>query len=42
MLTVEMIEELVVAWENWPFKPSMGEMMMKMGVEQRAAPHGRL
>ena len=42
MLTADMIEELVIAWESWPFKPSMGEMMMKMGIDRRAAPHGRL
>ncbi|KAH0536337.1 hypothetical protein FGG08_006791 [Glutinoglossum americanum] len=34
MLTAEMIEEIVVAWENWPFRPSMGELLMKMGIDR--------
>ncbi|KAI9860295.1 MAG: hypothetical protein M1813_006184 [Trichoglossum hirsutum] len=42
MLTAEMIEELVVAWENWPFKPSMGELMLKMGVHRFTATDRRL
>ena len=28
LLTLEMVEELLRAWENWPFRPSLAELRM--------------